>query len=286
MTRVLVLGRDGMLGSMIVAVLRAVAGLDVVGAGRDGNPALDARRDDPRALLQALRPEWVINALGVVAARIDAADPRSADAAIDVNGRFPHRLSRAAGDCGARVLHVSTDGVFSGRAGPYAEDAPPDADDVYGRSKRLGEVRAAHVLNLRCSLVGPERGAPRSLLGRLLAQPPGATVAGYADQRWNGLTTLHFAQLCRGIVRTADAPGGVVHVVPADVVTKAQLMRLLADAYARDDIEIVAAASPAPADRSLATLDPQRNRELWRAAGHPHPPTIEAMIRELSRSLT
>lgn len=281
MTRVLVLGRDGMLGAMLVAVLGNAGNLDVVGAGRE---ELDARRDDPLALLEALRPDWVINAVGVLNARIDPGDPSSVDAAINVNGRFPQRLACAAGECGVRVIHVSTDGVFSGRDGPYDEDAPPDADDVYGRSKRLGEVEAEHVFNLRCSLVGPERGTPRSLLGRLLAQPPGAQVPGYADQHWNGITTLHLAQVCEGIVRSAQPAGGVVHVVPADVITKAQLLRLLASAYARDDLEIVESASGAPADRTLTTLYPQSNRALWHTVGHPQPPTIEAMIHELSRT--
>ncbi len=85
-------------------------------------------------------------------------------------------------------------------------------------------------------------------------------------------------------MRAREPPAGVVHVVPADVVTKAELLALLARAHGRDDLEIVPGPSPAPADRSLTTRDPERNAALWRAAGYDEPPTVEAMVTELARS--
>ena len=281
MTRVLVLGGAGMLGSMLVAVLGA--DFEVVAAARDAQPAFDARRDDPGVLLDSVAPAWVVNAIGILDTRIDAADPVSIEQAIDVNGCFPQRLAAAAAARGVRVVHPATDAVFSGRDGPYDERAAHDGDGVYARSKSLGEAPGEHVVNLRCSILGPERGAPRSLLGRLLAQPAGARMTGYADQRWNGITTLHFARLCGAIAGGAGAPlHGAVHVVPADVVTKAQLLRLLATAHGREDVAIEDGPSPAPADRSLSTVDEQRNRALWRAAGYAEPPTVAAMVSELA----
>ena len=206
--------------------------------------------------------------------------------AVDVNARFPLRLADAAAARGSRVVHATTDGVFSGRDGPYDEAARHDAGDVYGTSKSRGEAAGEHVVNLRCSIVGPEPGggAPRSLLGWLLAQPRGATLAGYDDQRWNGITTLHFAHLCAGIVRGGDPPSGTRHVVPADVVTKAELLGLLARAHGRDDLTIVPGPSAAPADRSLATIDEDANAALWHAARYDRPPTIAAMVEELARA--
>ena len=282
MTRVLVLGAAGMLGSMLCDVLGAEPTLDVVGSRRDGDLAFDACVGDPGALLDASGAQWAVNAIGVLKARIDADRSESVSEAIEVNALFPHRLAHAAAQRGARVIAIATDGVFSGRDGPYAEDAAHDASDVYGQTKSLGEAPGEHVLNLRCSIVGPDPGAARSLLAWLVAQPPGARVPGFSDQRWNGLTTLHLARVCAGIVRTGASWRGTAHAVPADVVSKGELLELLARTHGRDDLHIVHGPSPAPAERSLATLDEQRNRALWRAAGYEGPPTIAAMVDELA----
>lgn len=285
MTRVLVLGGGGMLGSMVAAELGRTDDLDVVVSGRDGEHPFDARRDDPDELLDAVKPAWIVNAIGIVKPRIDAASPASIEQAVDVNARFPQRLAQAAAARDARVVHAATDCVFSGRDGGYDEGAPHDADDVYGQSKSLGEAPDAHVVNLRCSIIGPEQVTPpRSLLGWLLSQPQGARLNGYTDHLWNGITTFHFARVCAGVVRGETTPGGTVHVVPRDVVTKADLLVMLAKAYGRDDLEIVPGPSPAPIDRSLATLEAERNEALWRAAGYDRPPTIESMVTEMAQA--
>ena len=109
MAGVLVLGAGGMLGSMVARTR--------IPAGRE---RFEAGRDDVGPLLDETGCRWVVNAIGVIKPRIDEADPASVERAMEVNGRFPHELAEAAGARGARVIHVTTDGVFSGRAGPYA----------------------------------------------------------------------------------------------------------------------------------------------------------------------
>ena len=279
MTRVLVLGAAGMLGSMLCEVLGRDGDLDVIASRREGAVAFDARDDDPGELLDRTGAAWAINAIGVLKSRIDESSSASIAQALEVNALFPHRLAEAAARRGVRVIAVGTDGVFSGRDGPYAEDAPRDAPDVYGQSKALGEAPGEHVVSLRCSIVGT---APGSLGGWLLDRPHAARVPGFADQRWNGLGTVQLARVCAGIVRGGCTCHGAVHVVPADVVTKAQLLRTIAAAFGRDDLEVVDTTSDAPADRSLATLDPARNEMLWHAAGYDRPPTIAAMVAELA----
>ena len=108
-------------------------------------------------------------------------------------------------------------------------------------------------------------------------------MPGYADQRWNGITTLHFARLCAGLVRADEPPHGVLHVVPADVVTKAELLALLAKPHGRGVLEVARGPSPGPADRSLRTCAPELNRALWRAAAYDEPPTIATMVTEVAR---
>ena len=194
MTRILVLGANGMLGSMLVRVLAEIPEFDVVGStrsGQNGDRAFEVGRDSLDDLLPSVRCDWVLNALGVLDRHINASDPASIASAVAVNAEFPNRLAVATRSAQQRVINFATDGVFSGRRGPYDEGAEQDAGGVYARSKGLGEVQADHVVNLRCSIIGPEEPPAVSLLGWALSQPHGATITGFTNHHWNGLTTFH-----------------------------------------------------------------------------------------------
>jgi dTDP-4-dehydrorhamnose reductase len=290
-TRVLLLGATGMLGGMVGKVLGDDPDLDVVGTARRADAPggafpvhrFDARRDDPGDLLDLVRQDWIVNAIGVTKPHIDPEDPDRVLAALDVNARFPYALAGAAQSRGSRVIQIATDGVYSGQLGSYRESAPHDPADVYGKTKSLGEVAGPAVTHLRCSIVGPEASDGSSLLAWVLAQAPGARVTGYADHRWNGVTTWHFARLCQGIIREdLDLPSPL-HVVPGDTVTKAELVEEIAGAFGRDDLTVEPGRSPAAVDRSLATDHPAANARLWRAAGYESPPSVRTMVRELAR---
>jgi len=286
MTGVLVLGSQGMLGSMLVKVLGANPALDLAQTarrpGNRGGLAFDATNDSVEDLLEAGDWQWVINAIGLTKQHIDEDDPRSVEAAFEVNARFPQRLADAA-RAQRRIVSISTDGVFSGADGPYDEGASPDASDVYARSKREGELSGPGVVQLRCSVVGPEPNGSGSLLEWALSQPRGARINGYTDQRWNGLTTWHFAKLCEGMIRgpVGELPAPL-HVIPRDAVSKAELLRLMLGAYGRDDVEVVPAQSGDAADRTLTTRHRDANRLLWAEAGWTEPPGVETMVSELA----
>lgn len=191
------------------------------------------RVPDPRALaalLRGARYEYVINCLAVLASRaLEERDEARLDA-IALNADFPLRLAAAAASSGARVLHVSTDGVFSGRKRePYTEDDPPDPLDVYGRTKALGESRAPNALTVRCSLVGVAPQERRGLVEWFLSTEDGAELTGFSDQRWNGVTTLQLADAFASIVETGafDALRSVSHVhhfCPNPAITKFDLL--------------------------------------------------------------
>ena len=277
MSRVLVLGGRGMLGRAVTIELSALPDIDVVAPLR---PDFEAGRDDVDALLDRTRPDYVINAIGVLASLIDEREPRSVERAIAVNARFPADLARAATTRAIRMIHASTDGVFSGRDGPYDESAVPDPIDVYGETKLRGEVTAEGVLNIRTSLIGPEeRSDPRSLAGRIAALEHGARLTGWTDHTWNGVTTQAWARACAGLVQAPELPPSPLHLVPADVVNKNELAQLLANALGRDDVEVVASEAPARSNRTLATRHPEVER-VWAAAGYGRAPTIAAMVRE------
>ena len=290
MTNVLVLGGGGMLGATVSHVLSRQLQLKVTAAARAPRPAVDdspslvafdALRDSLDELLDRDSFEWIVNAVGVLKPRIDVYDPASIQNAIAVNAVFPHRLATAAASRTQRVIQIETDGVFSGSRGPYDESSPHDATDIYGKTKSLGETPAPNVVHLRCSIVGVKRPPALSLLGWALSAPTGARLPGYTNHRWNGITTLQFARLCGAIIGGADVPAPQ-HVVPADTVSKADLLGYAVAAFGRTDLKVGAEPGPEPVDRTLATIHREANERLWTLAGYDRPPTIREMVSELA----
>ena len=197
--KVLVVGVGGMLGNGLARVLPA-EGVEVYGLARGPFSAESFPRLSPdhyvriadvqdldalRALLARLRPDAVINAVGVVKQLADADDPL---VALPINALLPHQLARLCGETGARLVHVSTDCVFDGARGHYTEADRPDATDLYGRSKLLGEVDYPHAITLRTSLVGHELGSCHSLIDWFLAQA--GPVYGFTRAVFSGVTTV------------------------------------------------------------------------------------------------
>jgi dTDP-4-dehydrorhamnose reductase len=284
MTEVLVLGAQGMLGSMVAQVLGRSSGLQVTAVARnaaDGTVRFDLREDALGPLLDREAYDWIVNAIGIIKPRIDERSAASVEDAIEVNALFPHRLAAEAAKRGQRVVQIATDCVFSGVTGAYDESAPHDPTDVYGKTKSLGEVRADNVVHLRCSIIGPELPPPTSLLGWILSAEPSAELRGFTDHRWNGVTTLQFARLCEAVIGGV-AVSSAQHVIPGDAVNKAELLELVLGAFERDDVTVRHDVGPTSVDRTLSTHDPEANRRLWKAAGYDEPPTIAEMLTELA----
>jgi dTDP-4-dehydrorhamnose reductase len=293
MTRVLVLGGSGMLGSMVVDVLSRERDLQVTGTVRSeaAKAAFGARLPEatwtvfdpvaggvPAALFAGV--DWVVNAIGITKPLIRDDDAAEIERAIDVNARLPHLVGREAGNAGAKVLQIATDCVYSGRDGNYAEPAVHDALDVYGKSKSLGETFQPNVHHLRTSIIGPEPKDFKFLIEWFRRQPQGAQVKGFVNHRWNGVTTLQFARLCLGAMRGGVALDHLLHVVPTGTMTKAEMLHTFAEAYGRPDIGIADVEAGVIVDRTLSTTHGERNGALWQAAGYAVPPTVGEMIRE------
>ena len=278
--KLLVLGASGMLGHVLLRELACAPGIEAIGTVRD--PAALARLPeglrgcvrvggdltDPgvlEALLDADAPEVIGNAVGVLKQVSDS------QAQIATNALLPHRLASAAAVRGARLIHVSTDCVFSGACGGYREADAPDAYDIYGRAKALGEPPAP-ALTLRTSLIGPELGAARGLLGWFLAQS--GPVPGYARAVFSGLPTIVFARFLRDHILPRPDLTGVWHL-SADPISKLDLLRLVATRWPHP-IPILPAETPV-LDRSL---DSSRLRALtgW------VPPSWPEMIDEMRAS--
>lgn len=281
--KVAIFGSTGMLGSMIYRYFSKQRGYELVRIDRH---QYDAELGGVDALVHLLDGcQYAVNCIGVIKPCINEQDRRSIERAIRVNATFPHALAEAAECVGCRVIQIATDCVFSGKDGWYYEDNPHDPIDIYGKTKSLGEVQSPAVRYLRCSIIGPELKSHRSLLGWFLSQSQNATVSGYMNHIWNGITTLTFARLCNGIMSNRSVfPSlpSVQHVVPVDAISKARLLCCMAKYYQRSDIKISHMDSEKSINRALLTKNEDVNTALWKAAGYHDVLAIEEMIEELA----
>jgi dTDP-4-dehydrorhamnose reductase len=242
----MVLGGAGMLGHKMFQVLREhfvgtfctvredirKPPFDRVGLlqGDDVIPGVDVT-DFPalEAILSGFRPEYLVNCVGVIKQRREAVSPIPS---IGINSLLPHKLAEMAALWGGRVIHFSTDCVFNGRRGGYTEEDLSDAEDLYGKTKFLGEVAVANALTFRTSIIGRELSEHRSLLDWFLAQNHG-TVRGYRRVIYSGVTTNHLAELVASIIQEHPGLRGLYQVA-SEPISKYDLLCLLRDAYRLD----------------------------------------------------
>jgi dTDP-4-dehydrorhamnose reductase len=245
--KILVLGASGMLGNAMVRVLNENSALEVFGTVRSGGAGqfftpdiaerliagIDVEQHDALVKLFArIRPDVVVNCIGLVKQLADAEDPL---VALPLNAMLPHRLARLCELAGARLVHMSTDCVFSGKKGGYRESDSPDAEDVYGRSKLLGEVAYPHAITLRTSIIGHELQSAHGLVGWFLSQEK--QCKGYTKAIFSGFPTVVLAQIVRDVILPRADLSGVYHVA-AHPISKYDLLKLIADVYGKT-IEIV-----------------------------------------------
>lgn len=280
--RVLVLGASGMLGNAMLRVLSQQQHWAVYGTLRSPNLALQklapqahllhgVRADQPDSLMAALtesRPQVVINCVGLVKQLASADDPLEA---IPINALLPHRLARLCELAQARLVHISTDCVFSGRQGNYRESDMPDSEDLYGRSKLLGEVSDRHAITLRTSIIGHELRRDHGLVGWFLSQQE--RVRGYTEAIFSGLPTCELARVVRDFVIPNTELHGLYHVA-AESISKHDLLQIANREYGKN-LQI----EPDDQVKINRSLDASRFRE---ATGYVAPawPDLIAKMRE------
>jgi len=231
--RILVLGSTGMLGHMVLRVLSKKETFEVEGTQSEEPNAPYYFNAEDGVKEKFNKYDYLINCIGILSNAIDACDSISVARAIKINALFPHKLAKITK---GRIIHMSTDGVFSGKEGSYNEDSPHDCTDVYGKTKSLGEIDAPNVLNIRTSIIGPSPYKKKGLLECFLSQPDGTTVQGFTNHIWNGVTTLQFAQLCaaiiaHGVFDTLRQESHVFHFAPNEPVTKYELLQMFKEIF-------------------------------------------------------
>lgn len=242
--RVLVLGASGMLGSAVLRWFAQFADYEVFGSvrslssvrnlqGRVGNaqfvPGVDVDSlDSLTRLFATVRPDIVINCIGIVKQLSEADDPLIA---IPINALLPHRLARLSEVAGARFVHMSTDCVFSGKKGNYLESDTPDAYDLYGRSKLLGEVDYPNAITLRTSIIGHELAGARSLIDWFLSQDN--ETKGYKNAVFSGFPTVEIARIIHEFVIPNQQLHGLYHL-SAEPINKFALLGVVAKVYGKN----------------------------------------------------
>ena len=244
--RVMVLGVTGMLGNAMFRVLSENADLVVYGTARSESSkryfaenlqsqivaGVNVENHDSLVKVFAdVQPNIVVNCVGLVKQLADANDPLQA---VPINTLLPHRLAVLCQATAARLIHISTDCVFSGSKGEYLETDFPDGYDLYGRSKLLGEVDYPHAITLRTSIIGHELSGHRSLVNWFLAQQ--SSVKGFTRAIFSGLPTVELATVVRDVVLPHQELHGLYHVASKPI-NKFDLLQLVAKAYGKS-IEI------------------------------------------------
>lgn len=235
---------------------RTLSGIDVCNA------------DSLEGAFRAARPDVVVNSVGIIKQLQEASNPLLS---LSINSLLPHRLAQLCAVASARLVHVSTDCVFSGRKGNYTEDDASDADDLYGRSKFLGEVHEPHCITLRTSIIGRELETRSGLIEWFLSQQ-GKTIKGFRQAIYTGFTTHELARIVEQILLQHPDLGGLWQV-SSEPINKYELLCLAKRAFgwpgeiATDDTFVC--------DRSLSSARfRQRTGYL--------PPSWEAMLEELA----
>lgn len=247
--KVLVLGAAGMAGHVSYLYLKNTNKYDVKPVVYKKKLAEDdivvdvTCKEQVTELIKEQQPDYIINCVGVL---IKGAKEHPENAIL-INAYFPHLLARLAEDNNAKLIHLSTDCVFSGKKGDYSETDAKDAEDIYGQSKALGEIISDKHLTLRTSIIGPEIKQNGEGLFHWFMKQQGQ-VNGFTQAFWGGITTL---QLAIAIEKAIDNNlTGLMHVTNGEKIAKYDLVKLLKTVWGKKDVEIIAYPGKA-VDKSL-----------------------------------
>lgn len=284
MMKILILGGGGMLGSQVwrhfnakhevwVALRKAASAYRKFGLFSEDRVITNFDAASSESLVRAFKiskPDAVINCVGIIKQLKEAHDPLTS---IVINSLLPHRLAELGEACGARVVHISTDCVFSGRRGNYREEDISDAEDLYGKSKFLGELHYSNAVTIRSSIIGHELETRSGLVEWFLSQQ-GKTIKGFRKAIYTGFTTQEMARIIEMVLTRFPELHGLWQV-SSEPINKYDLLQIARKHYNWQG-EILPDETFV-CDRSL-------NSERFRTRTGYAPPPWEEMIREMAAS--
>lgn len=234
MKKVLILGASGMAGHLVYSLLKEESNLQVRATANSTPSSFDTIKLDVfntgelEDLLNQYRPDFVINCIGMLI----RGSKNNPDKTIYVNAYFPHLLKKLVDNIQAKLIHISTDCVFSGKQGGYTETSIKDATDIYGMSKSLGEINDDRHLTIRTSIIGPEiKETGEGLFHWFMSQKSGDTINGYKSNFWSGVTTLELAKFIRYIILEDVKLSGLYHLTNNKKISKYDLLQIINRLY-------------------------------------------------------
>ncbi len=229
MQKILIIGSRGMAGHVVTEYLKTNTNWEIhtiarAGESGSGHYNLDIRDLDALKKVLSYRYDVVLNFVGILNQHAES----NPEEAVFVNAYFPHFLARQGDEFGHRLIHLSTDCVFSGARGGYKEMDPRDAVGYYAASKALGEVDYGRHLTCRTSIIGPEVKNNGIGLFHWFSRQEGE-INGYAHAIWTGVTTTELARAIHHFILSGTT--GVYHLVNGEEISKLDLLRLFMKHY-------------------------------------------------------
>ena len=224
--------------------------------------------------------DFIINCIGTIKPYINEQKASSIENATNVNSVFPHRLNSVV-NRKCKIFQIATDCVYNGKDGNYRENSDHNAIDIYGKSKSIGEVKSENFYNIRCSIIGKEIKNFKSLLCWFLGQKKNASIFGFKDHLWNGVTTFHFAKIVTIIILKKVKIPNMLHIIPNHPINKYKLLKLFQKRFKRSDIKINKINSNLTINRTLKTNYININKLINFKLGNKKIQSIEKMIDEI-----
>jgi len=224
------------------------------------------------------KKDFIINCIGLIKPYINDKDYFSIQNAININSLFPYLLSKSCPKK-SKIFQIATDCVYDGKQGNYSELDGHNAEDIYGKSKSLGEVESKNFYNIRCSIIGKEIKNHKSLIDWFLSNKKKSSINGFSNHLWNGVTTRYFAKILYTLVVSKLIIPNLIHIVPKNKVTKYELLKLLSKKYKRNDLIIFKARTKYRVDRSLSTIHKKYLLKLNKLMGYNDTPSVSEIIK-------
>jgi dTDP-4-dehydrorhamnose reductase len=276
--KILVMGISGMLGSMLFRILSESTDYDVYGSLRRQNVTFDQNNEKifkgidvldnnlVEGLIKKLKPDVLINCIGIIKQVDYSNDPLSV---IPINSLLPHFLYKICDSLNIRLIHISTDCVFSGNRGNYVESDNPDPSDLYGKSKLLGEINKPNALTIRTSIIGHEINTKLALLEWFLSQD--SDVFGYTNAYYSGFTTLELSKIIKKNILPRSDISGLYHLA-GHKISKYNLLKVIASVYGKK-INI--------AEHSSLFIDRSLNAHAFNKVSGYSPPDWPELIEDM-----
>lgn len=291
---ILILGSTGMLGSEVLRIFLEYNKFNILSNLRNLEDKkkfkfpnikkvnffkFDAAIDNVSILKKYIKKNTIIiNCIGIIKPHINEFDQDSVYNAIQVNSIFPYKLNKLFKK--NVIFQIATDCVFSGNKKLYNENSLHDAEDVYGKSKSLGEINGKNFFNIRTSIIGKELGTSKSLFEWFASQRKSSKINGFKNHLWNGLTTKAFAKVLISIIENRIKIPNKIHVVPQNMISKFQMLNLFKK-ICKKEITIKSVNAKNKVNRTLSTNYPTLVKKIWEGTSYKKMPKIEKIIFDI-----